>query len=201
MEGQKTILDKSVAAAEDNASAAKSGAEAANKNVEMFVSKERARVRVELSPFSVDDKVTTTRLVKFVITMHGTTSAFITNSGATAYYLPEEAIHEPDVGSAVMFPIYHLPKTISPGTPPIESYAFVFIGDETLVIPELESERLIIGIRGFIEYNDVFDKSRETRFRYAWSLSEGAVAGLGLIKKLSEGEWIKSGPPGDNKET
>ena len=200
MESQKEALEKSVIAAEDNASAAKSGSEASNKNVEMFISKERARLRVDLKPFSVADKITNAYLVNFSISIYGTTSAFISDSGATAYFLPKDAIDVEDVGKAVMFPVYNVPKTIAPSSPPIETYAFLFI-DDPLILPEIEKGGLVIGIRGFVAYGDVFDRPRETRFRYAWSLEEESLLGLGLIRPLSDGKWVKSGPPGDNKET
>jgi hypothetical protein len=210
MDAQKGILQESVKAAEANAKsaeanaiAAKEGAQAASRNVEMFISKERARLRVEVKPFDIADKVVETHLVKFVITMHGNSSAFITDSGASAYFLPKDAIHVEGVSEAVMFSIRDLPSTISPNTTPINTCSFIFIDKDTnaFILPEIENGRLVIGIRGFIKYRDVFDKSRETRFRYSWSLEGGALGALGIRNKLSDGEWIESGPPEDNQET
>jgi hypothetical protein len=203
MDSQKTMLQDSVKAAQDNASAAKEGAEAANKNIEMFISKERARIRVDLLPFSITDMVGETHLINFVITMHGSTAAFITDSGVSAYFLPKDAINVEGVSDAVMFPISNLPSTISPGSPPINTYSFLFIDkdDYALIISEIESGRMVIGMRGFIKYWDVFDKPQETAFRYAWSLEGGPLGALGVINKLSDGEWVRSGPPEDNRET
>lgn len=198
-----TAIRQQVDLMERQTTATEKAAEAASENVEIFISRERARLRVDLLPFNITDKVGKTHLVNFVITMHGHTSAFITNSGASAYFLPQNAINVEDVSDQVMFPIPDLPSTIPPGNSPINTYSFLLIDEDDYadIISEIEKGRMVIGIRGFIKYRDVFDKPRETAFRYAWSLEGGPLGAIGVINELSGGEWIVSGPPEDNRET
>jgi hypothetical protein len=177
--------------------------EVANMSIEMSISKQRARLRVEISPLDMADKVGDTHMVRLVIAMYGDSSAFITDSGASAYCLPKNAVDVEGVAEAVMFPIHNLPSTIATNSPSINTYAFLFIDKDAYaeIISEIESGQMAIGIRGFIKYTDVFDKRRETSFRYSWSLEGGPLAGFGITNKLSEGDWVKSGPPEDNQET
>lgn len=197
-----TAIRQQVDLMERQTAATEKAAIAASENIEIFISRERARLRVDLLPFNVTDGDGETHLANFVITMHGHTSAFITGSGASAYFLPKNAINVEGVSDAVMFPIPDLPSTIPPGSPPINTYSFLFIDDHhDLIISEIECGRMVIGIRGFIKYWDVFDKPRETRFRYSWSLEVGPLGAMGIINKLSDGQWVQSGPPEDNRET
>jgi hypothetical protein len=192
MDSQKGILAQSVKAAEDNAKAASDGAEAANKNVEMFISKERARLRIDLKPLDLKLKYDSTYAVDFALNIHGTTAAYIVDHRCTAYLAPWEIVGEPEAATALMFPIYSLPNVIAPNTPPLEQYAFLHV-DGTEDLSEIKESRQFVGVRGFIKYKDVFDRERETRFRYVWkySLYGGGVSG----------NWEKSGSEEDNLET
>ncbi|MFZ1202839.1 MAG: hypothetical protein WAN97_00895, partial [Candidatus Acidiferrales bacterium] len=51
---------------------------------------------------------------------------------------------------------------------------------------------LMLYVCGFIEYRDVFDKIRLTRFRYLWTPSPNPI---------ERGTWGKIGPAHDNIET
>jgi hypothetical protein len=62
---------------------------------------------------------------------------------------------------------------------------------------DIEADRLFVGIRGFMIYKDVFDRERETRFRYVWKYRDkGNIPGL---KRW--GIWQKCGKEEENKET
>ena len=61
------------------------------------------------------------------------------------------------------------------------------------MISEINLNRLVVGVRGFIKYRDVFDRDRETRFRWVWKFNQhfgGAT-----------GDWEKCGAEEDNQET
>ena len=65
------------------------------------------------------------------------------------------------------------------------------------MLSEVEADRLFIVVRGFIKYRDVFDRERETRFRYVWKYS--------LLSAKDNpgryGTWEKCGPGEQNAET
>ncbi len=144
----------------------KTSAKAAEDNIELIIKKERARVVVDLKDLNLPSQAgNTIYSVEFLITAHGTTAAYIEESKCAAYFSPLEHIEYPDMSSTVMFPIYGLKKVLSPNEP-IEASAFLTLEDE--VLNEIRLNRLAVGVRGCIKYKDVFDRSRETSFRYVW---------------------------------
>jgi hypothetical protein len=207
MDAQKEILQESVSAAkanadsaEANAVAAKEGAQAASRNIEMFISKERARLRVTLKPLVLSaPKFESTYVVDFSVKNCGPSTAFITQSSCVTYYGPQQMVEsEQETGTAIMFPIHLLPSELSDNTP-IETFAFIFFHDiVSFALSEIKEERFFVGIRGAIAYDDVFGKQRNTTFRYIWKLSP--IRGVLGVDPFM-GEWIKCGSPEDNKET
>ena len=199
MESQKGVLEQSVKAAEDNAAAAKQQAIAANRNIEMFVNKERARVRISLKPLNLTKPEFDAYLVEFTVTNCGPSTAFIANTGCVAYFGPKQSVEtDNEMGAAVIFPIHAVSGEIIPNSTPINAFTFLFGIDEAIVLPEIREDRLSVGVRGFIKYRDVFERDRETTFRYIWRLSpiRGVIAG-----DLFSGDWIECGSPEENNET
>jgi len=180
-------------AAKIGADAAKAGAEATRQSVEMLMSKERARLRVDIAPFELKKEFGVYR-VNFTVSNPGPTAAFIVETGCVTYYLPPSLIASENAGSAAIFPLSTLPSVISPNSPPIQQYAFLFITDEWL-IPEIKKGTFFVGMRGFIKYRDVFDRDRETRFRYVWKYL--TMYGLGE----EYGNWEKCGTEAENQAT
>jgi len=188
---QIEMLERSVAATEKNAAAAK-------ENIELYISKERARLRVELKPLSLGSAFELgtgpVYVVNFTVTSHGPTAAYIGDTGCAAIVLPLEVICSEDAGAAIILSLTSLPSIIPPGTAPIDqmrSFHYGGKGKDDPILSEIKNSRLFVGIRGFIKYRDVFDREREIRFRYVWKYHEGQ----------EYGDWVKCGKPEENHET
>jgi hypothetical protein len=193
-------LKNLTAAANDSARAAKEGADAANKNIEMFISKERARLVVDLQKLKLTPRAFDVYTVDFTVSIHGATSAYVTETGCAAYFGSLEAICAPETGNSSVSSLPLLPKVISPNTPPSEQFAIWRFGKESAedIISDIKNGKLFIGIRGSIKYKDVFDQERETRFRYVWKyLFLEGLYGLGG----DAGDWQPCGSPDENKNT
>ncbi len=170
-------------------------ARAAAQNIELYINKERARVRIEMKPLvfpSESDPTFST--VDFTVSVYGQTDAFITSSLCVAYIFPWSVLNNQELGEQVMFPIHSLPSVISANAPPVECSVSTGLtgGSDNIFIEEAKAKRMFVGMRGFIKYKDVFDRERETAFRYVWRYSE-VVADWG--------QWEKSGNPEENRET
>jgi len=192
---QVGVMERQTKATEDAAIAAKEGAEAASKNIEMFISKERARLKISQKPLDLS-KEAVAYTVDFTVDNYGSSAANVVETGCVTYALPLQSISEPDVCSAVMFPMHSIPSIIPPNGPPSEQYAFLFAQD--MVLNEVKSDRIFVGIRGFIKYRDTFDRERETRFRYVWKYHSLMPTPTGTTRW---GNWEKCGSEEENKET
>jgi hypothetical protein len=186
---QIEILERSVAATEKSA-------DAARENIELYISKERARLRVDMKPLLLPATPAPAYTVDFTVSIHGPTAAFITESLYVAYIFPWEIVDNPDLGVEVMSPIHSLPTAIPANSPPLDCYAFLALTHADFTIPEVRADRMFAGVRGFIKYTDVFGRERETHFRYHWKYVGGGLAPLEEF-----GDWIKSGRPEENRET
>lgn len=183
------------------AEAARDNAETASKNIEMFISKERARLRVDLKPLNLPPSQTNYP-VYFTVTPYGATPAFILEAKCSANEWPLNVIDDPDLMDRAMTNIHaypSFPTSIAPNAMPIESNTFLFLDDETkdLMLSEVKADRLFVVVRGFIKYRDVFDRERETRFRYVWKY----VFWSPKDSPDRFGTWEKCGPEGQNSET
>jgi hypothetical protein len=194
-----TQAGKQADATNKSADAATLNAQAAKESIEMFISKERARLRIDMKPFLISPKTSSTNTVDFTVSIHGPTAAFITQTRCVTYVLTLEYIDSPDAGEALPFHIYNLPAVIPANSPPQEYFAFLFLGgtDEQKEIErkEIKAGKLFVGVRGFIKYRDVFDRERETSFRYAWKYS--SMYNLGG----DYGSWLECGTKEENQET
>jgi hypothetical protein len=94
-----------------------------------------------------------------------------------------------------MFPIALLPPVVPAGAPQ-ECLTFLFIDPEhhRTMVSEIKAGRLFVGIRGFVKYKDVFDRDRETRFRYVWKYFKESIG-------EDAGDWEKCGATEDNQDT
>ena len=189
--GQAQVFERSVAASEKSADAAK-------ENIELYISKERARLRIEFKPLSLMPKFDTTNFytVDFDVAIDGPTAAYVTKSSCVAFAMPSQVIDEEEVGSAIMMNMALLPQVILPNTAPTEHFALFLSDSEGIhnLLPEIKSGNFLVGIRGFICYRDVFDRNHETAFRYAWRFDEFFADG-------KHGRWEKCGKPEENRET
>jgi hypothetical protein len=196
---QAHIMEGQTTAAADNAASAKANAEAVGKNIDMLISTERARLRVELKELSLDPKAPSVYTVDFIVNIYGLTPAFVTESGCTVYVRPLEDVGSTDADHS-MVSMFALPNLIPPHTTPFNQFTFLYLGSDDArsadILREIRENRLFVEFRGFINYLDVFNNERETRFRYVWKFSS-----LTPIGTTRFGDWEKCGSSEDNKET
>jgi hypothetical protein len=196
---QAGIMRDQTIAARDNAASAKANAEAAGKNIEIFISKERARLTVEPKKLSLVPKVLSVYTVDFSVSIFGTTPAFVTESGCVTYFRPLALVGSTDV-EPLMMPLLSLPKIISPNIAALDLSTNLYFRSDPVeaggIVKEINEDRLFVEFKGFINYRDVFDNERETKFRFLWKYSS-----LMPIGPSRFGSWEKCGPPEENKET
>jgi hypothetical protein len=176
-------------------------AQASQKNTELYISKERARLRVDIKPLTFPSQTDPAyNMVDFTVSIYGPTDAFVTESSCAAYFYSSHVIDTPDIADLSMFPIHSLPSAIKANSPPIECYAFLNIAvtgetNDNVIIAEIKAKHFAVGIRGWIKYRDVFGRDRETTFRHVWQYTD-VKYGLGEF-----GDWIKRGKPEENRES
>ncbi len=187
MERQTDILDKSVALAEKNA-------ETAKQNLEMFISRERSHLRVELTPLQWPLQPGVPKL-GYKVMLFGSTEAYVTSSCARAELTdspePSEDRH--------WFPAMNIAQVITPDKRLIEGEAqgvFPKMNLEQTDIDSIDAGKKFLHFRGFIRYNDVFGAERWARFRRVWELSQ-----VRNPDGTRSGHWSKRGAPKDNSET
>lgn len=177
-------------------------AKAAQDNIGLIISKERARLRIDLEDLILapDPEFADCYVIKFKVSIFGTTPAFIVDTKCVAYEAPLELISEENLFYGVMFPLRSLPAVIPANSGPIQEYSIFYSprdGNSEAIMAEIMADRLFVGIRGFIIYRDVFEGEHETRFRYMWKYSEfQPIPGI-----KSWGNWQKCGKEQENKET
>jgi hypothetical protein len=176
-------MKRNVAIARQAAKSASQSADAARDSTETIISKERARLRVEPDKvkFEIDQPM---HGVPITVRHFGPTEAFITDTGISIFLSPPRKIM-PD------FTPIGIPDHMSPSQ---SKHSIVVPVDEITFsssqIDAIENGDLLLNMRGFIKYTDVFDRSRVTSFALVWH----AVKMLGF-----DGYWIKQ--PENNYET
>jgi hypothetical protein len=187
MERQTGILEKSVALAEKSA-------ETARQNLEMFVSRERAHLHVQVMPIEWPLQPGPAKL-NYNVTHSGATEAYITSSCARA-----EITDSPELGDDAQWrPAMSIPQIITPNDRVIEAYVQDIFPKSTLEQPDVEAidtGKKFIHFRGFIRYNDVFGTERSTTFRRVWEVSK-----VRNPDGTRTARWSKRGGPKDNSET
>jgi hypothetical protein len=179
LEGLEIAAENNAKAASDNAAAARAIAEATVKNIEIFITKERARIRIEGTELTLVSMAVRSgpfpresAHIKFKIICHGSSTAFILNS-YTNVWVSESA----EVPSAYTFrdPM-SLPKTVGPN---IEIPHWVPIDPEMDSVLDQSAtpgtqNRFFIHFRALIRYIDVFqtDTQWEMESRSVWNVTQ-----------------------------
>jgi hypothetical protein len=185
-------------ATDKSALAAEKSAKAAADNIELVINKERARLRVEIGEMKIDSSINSIPVViTYSVFCDGPTPAFITAASATV-----DATESSDVSVdrmaqlRITFPMHGIPPVFHPNIEGLVLRALLF-----QVIPEgdvrdlINNRSVFIHFHGIIEYTDVFDRQRYTRFRYLWDVQDRPLYG-GPV-----GNWTKYGPKEDNEAT
>ena len=190
-----------VEAIRDQAAAARVSADVAQENIEMFISKERARLRVEVEPLKFLSRGKSgADTVRYTIKFYGATDAVILASAHhTQVSVSGDLVHS-DHNLAVVFPM-DIPAVIGPSTVLGEKFQFIF-PEMTLkqtTIDAINRGDVLVHFYGFIKYKDVFGKERETTFNYCWDAgSPLSIQGIDLPARQM---WKRVGPPEANLAT
>jgi hypothetical protein len=195
MKSQTDILVEYNKATRDAADAAKQNAEFAQRSVEAMISKERARIRIEMDDLKLAspgdalpfDKIT------FNVFCEGTTPAYIVDADAT----PKVTDSEKPVDSKPHLPLGPLASVLHPSPTPIEIDCHIYDDlDDTKREAIKEGKGAFVHFYGKVIYKDVFDNIRETRFRYLWK-----VTNIPNLDGTRFSYWEKHGNAEDNRET
>jgi hypothetical protein len=168
-------------------------AKAAQDGIELMMSKERARLRIEMENLDLTP-TDGAHEVKFKVRISGPTPAFIVDTKCAAFILPKQFMADKETADRLMRPLYSFPSVIEPGRD-VDAYAFMgFVVEDgmDLEIQAVKNGELFVGIRGIVTYTDVFERERSTSFRYFYDYSE--------IPGLADG-WTKCGQPEENQAT
>jgi len=187
MERQTGILQQSVALAEKSA-------ETARQNLELFVSRERGHLRLELLPLESPLHPGPAK-VSYKITLHGTTEAYVTSSCARV----EVTDASEPAADDHWFPAMNIPQVITPEQRVIEAQVqgvFPRPVLEQADVEAIEAGKKFVHFRGFVKYKDVFGAERWTRCRRVWELSQ-----LRNPDGTRSGRWSRRGGAKDNSET
>ena len=175
MRSQTEILTASVRVAKESA-------DIALRNIDLLISKERARLLVEVALLNTvaANEVNSDPVVRFTIHYVGTTEAFVDYAEAEAKVC-DSAEPAPEV-----FPnSLPLPKIISKQA----SFGWIKIpvqGWSDKVFFEVEAKTKFVHFYGNITYKDVFGQEHETGFYYVWQVGD-PYGVAGWKKKKCEG--------------
>ncbi len=164
LDGQLKVMSEQLAAVKETASAASASAVAAKESIERIISKERARLRVELQPFYLNFGAPSP--ASYTIQHEGSTDAFVVDSHVSVYVSPSR---DPD-RSAVNGRPMPIPSVIGAQNPVVAAQDVLhpFTPDE---IDEIRQLKSFVHFTGFIRYKDVFEGKHETRFNRVWSIA------------------------------
>lgn len=190
---------RSAEAAVMNAEAARDAAQSAKMQIEFFIGKERARVRVDvllpqLVPSPVPDGTVPHSGVKFKLVNYGPSSAFTESAQAQALLVDD--IDAPvDFSSAAAILI---DKPIVGNTETSVLWCSLTPTPilDTARIQRVHACESFLIFCGFVKYKDIFGQLRQTHFYLRWHVSVG-----GVLSGTVQDWWEKAGPPGANAET
>jgi hypothetical protein len=165
MEYQSTMMAGQLTALQDTASAARLSATAAKETVDVIVSKERARLRIDLAPFYLNFGAPSP--ANYAVQLQGKTDAFVLDSHA-AVYVSDSREPDPNLENGKPMP---LPNSITPQSPVVKARDVLHpFSDEE--IESIRQRKSFVHFSGFVRYKDVFDGEHETRFNRVWSIAK-----------------------------
>ncbi|HEY1526558.1 MAG TPA: hypothetical protein VGH51_10000 [Candidatus Angelobacter sp.] len=191
MKRQTTILVEYNKATREAADAAKKNAIFAQRSLKAMIGKERARIRVKPDDLDLGTAGDLDRVI-FNVICFGVTPAFITESSATVKLTDSVDPPAPD------FQIWSLPTVLEPTTADgRQQTAYLYDSRQNDATRKAIREgKLFIHFYGYVEYKDVFDRQRKTRFRYLWRSTD-----LKNLDGTQFGRFEKHGQDEDNSET
>jgi hypothetical protein len=154
-------------ATEKSVDAANASAQAAKENVEMFISKERGRLRVEVQDLVIPGQPFDA--VRYQIKFYGATDAFIVSSGAEAF-VQTSAEPPPKSSDNMILPISPLTKIFTRATSARTQFTLIEAREvrngrrlslrlSQDDINNITHNKSFVHFRGFIKYRDIFEKT------------------------------------------
>ena len=164
LDGQLKVMSEQLAAVKETASASSMSAAAAKESIERIISKERARLRVELQPFYLNFNAPSP--ASYTIQHEGSTDAFVVDSHVSVYVSPSR---DPDPRAVNGRPM-PIPRIMGAQNPVVAAQDVLhpFTPEE---IDEIRQLKSFVHFTGFIRYKDVFEGQHETRFNRVWSIA------------------------------
>lgn len=164
LDGQLKVMSEQLSAVKETASASSMSAAAAKESIERIISKERARLRVELQPFYLNFNAPSPAC--YTVQHEGSTDAFVVDSHVSVYVSPSR---DPDRSCVNGRPM-PIPRIMGAQNPVVaaEDVLHPFTREE---IDEIRQLKSFVHITGYIRYKDVFEGQHETRFNRVWSIA------------------------------
>jgi hypothetical protein len=166
---------------------------AARDSINTFISKERARLRIEVEPLNYEwpKEVSLGPPIDFKLCYNGTTEAFIKISEVWCDISDSK---EPCPGK--ISSILDIPKVITKDTVLKEQKALIWPSLSGDTLQEVKDGKSFVHFYGFVRYTDVFDKERETGWYYPWS-----VEAHPYFPEITNSRWVRRKCAGYDQET
>jgi hypothetical protein len=162
------------------------------KQVNVMISKERARLTIDVSPLELPKDASWPISVNYKVRLIGPTAAIIVNTEADVVLSNSP---EP-IDQSIMYPLY-LPAIISPSDPPQEGRHFATPSGEIMNdILAIKRDQKFVHFWGAIHYR-CLENDYWTRFRWVWKFND-AIRVLGGDERW--GNW-HGGSTEDNNKT
>jgi len=196
-----TAIQNQLPELQKSAKAAERSAEVAAQTLELYISKERAWLRIAVEPFSIpaDFRGNEEPLpVEYAIQHFGPTDAIITDSTTKAVLSDSNEVPT----DSELIGLGPESQVVKPSQPPLKCSQPVW-RESDLMGPTVEDAEMLkqgtkfLHFWGFWNYNDVFGKPHTTRFRFLWQKSPFQFGQKGRVL----GYWQRHGPQRDNSET
>jgi hypothetical protein len=195
---QTKILQASVRIAEKSADAAK-------QNVEIFISKERARIAVEAPKELqlVAGPLPLTR-IKYKIDVSAPTPAIIVDAQVSAEITNSRVLDTSPFATSGFTHSMSIASKDTRTTSVIERSTLIFESIDQAVIDSINTKQKFVHFHGFIRYKDIFQaaeaKPHETAFRYLWEVGSDVRRTIPSVGERFTSEWVEN-PPGSYAET
>lgn len=193
MDEHRASLEELSEAANKNAGAARDSAIAAKDHIEIIINKERARLWIE-TPQKLNLSVDAPIFISYKLFYEGFTPAFNVTSEVNALI---SAIKDfPDSGFKQK--VFSLPNVVSSKSdlqPQYSNFILNYGGSLRIkldgeTLSKVGESQMFVHFWGVIRYRDIFDRDRETTFRYRW------LPG----KDERYDRWETCGEPEDNRQ-
>lgn len=196
MKEQFAEMERQTKAAENNAIAALDNAQTAQDSLNMFISKERARLRVELANVRDTPRYL---LVPITLALSGVSEAEILDFRSACTAGSKEDLI-PISAMLISWMPEDYPRVITPRDPRAELTRAAIPSatfkeeDASTIVAMLKTGALDVFCRGSILYQDIFGQKWRRNFSRMWTY--GTVLGtLG-----GSGQWVDYGEQRDNEE-